>query len=769
MINEMICRIKDPIERAKGKGQKVKNTMPLRLRERKIAGMSVNLLSIIYLFLLPSQSILAQDYLWPTNASEYLSSSFCEYRPGHYHAAIDIKTWNTEGYPCYAVEDGYVKRIRVSPFGYGKVIYIQLKDGNTAIYAHLQKFTKKIDDQVRAQQFENEKYRLNWWPNNIEVKKGDIIAYSGRTGIGVPHLHFEIRNKDDNPINPQKFYSQINDHIRPRLKALAILPLSKEAKTNGSYLPFRVPVKHIKDDIYVIKRPLYVEGKVGLAIKGYDQADDVHNKYGFYQSTLEINGVKSFQITYDELDYATTAHINTELYYPWLVSKRERFNKLYLESYNPLPFYNRMLESDGTINVDQEAVTFTITIIDYKNNRSVISGELLPAKLNTINILEGRKEKNWIYLEFKAPKISDLKFYIAQNSNNWESAKYFEIMEGQISVPGDPIKARISLEDSLITKVKIVVNKNLIEVINFGPNVVPDEFEYKIHSQGKYLVVEAPESISEDGISLAPENVPLKKSLHPGRGMEILIPAEDISGKPSALMILADSSHFWSEDLDYQSLLPGTNSTNSWFDSSLIITSQMGSVLDTTLITAHVLESDTVLSEFPIASKIFKISPNNFPIFKSLSIQIKADSLPHWGNWAVYKTNGIDRLSYMPSKIDSNGMKFHIKTSSLGKFVIASDTVSPEIIVNSPRNGFVYKKTPKIRLDIRDTISGVGNEDNINLLMDGNYVLQEWDPEEDLLTGIVERDLAKGNHVFTVSVRDRAGNIAREAVYFKIE
>ncbi len=769
--------MKNREEKANGKRQKVKNFVSLRHPPQAKAGLCVKkkhspiyylpLLLILNFFIY--DETVAQNYLWPTNASEYLSSSFCEYRPGHYHSAIDIKTWNTEGYPCYAVEDGYVKRIRVSPFGYGKVIYVQLNDGNTAVYAHLQKFTKKIDEQVRAMQFENEKYRLNWWPKNLKVKKGEIIAYSGRTGIGVPHLHFEIRNKNDNPVNPQQYYTKIKDHIRPRLHALAIIPLSKQTTINGSFLPISVPVYHLKDDVFIIKKPVYVKGRVGLAIKGYDQADDVHNKYGFYQSTLEIEGEKSFQITYDELDFSTTEHINTEIYYPWLVSRKERFNKLYLEPYNPLPFYDRSLGSDGSIEVDHEPVNFTISVKDYKNNRSLISAELMPAKGNSINIIKARKKETWVYLDFTAPKLHDLKFFILNRKNKWTAVNYFEILEGQLNNPGGLIKVRVNIEDSVINKLKINVNKNIEQIINLGARDIEEDFEYKIHSQGKYLIVEAPESVSADNISLVPENLPLKMVFRPGIGTEILIPASYIAGRPSALMILADSSSFWSKDLDYQSLLPGKTSTSSWFDSSLVITYYAGSVLDTSLITARILESDTVLSEYPLASNIFEISPNNFPIFESLLIRIKADSLPTWGNWAVYRTNGIDRLSYLSSKIDTSKMEFFVRTSSIGKFVIAADTVSPEILIKSPRSGVTYRKTPKILLDIRDNISGVGNEDNISLLMDGNYVLQEWDPEEDILTGIVEKDLLKGNHIFTVSVRDRVGNVTRQAVYFNIE
>ena len=137
--------------------------------------------------------LFSQYYLWPTNASNYLTSSFCEYRPGHYHSAIDIKTWNKEGYPIYAVEDGMIYRILVSPYGYGKGIYLKLKDGNFAVYGHLQKFTRTLDKQIREKQLANQKYRLNWYPKNMLIKKGEIIGYTGSTGIGTPHLHFEIR------------------------------------------------------------------------------------------------------------------------------------------------------------------------------------------------------------------------------------------------------------------------------------------------------------------------------------------------------------------------------------------------------------------------------------------------------------------------------------------------------------------------------------------------------------------------------------------------
>ena len=46
-----------------------------------------------------SLSLIAQPtgYIWPTDASPYLTSTFAETRSTHFHSGIDIKTWGREG------------------------------------------------------------------------------------------------------------------------------------------------------------------------------------------------------------------------------------------------------------------------------------------------------------------------------------------------------------------------------------------------------------------------------------------------------------------------------------------------------------------------------------------------------------------------------------------------------------------------------------------------------------------------------------------------
>lgn len=719
----------------------------------------------IFLFLLTiTLSGYAQSYLWPTNASNSMSSSFCEYREGHYHSAIDIKTWNTEGYPCYAIDDGTIKRIRLSPFGYGKVLYLQLNDGNIAVYAHLQKFTKKIDDQIRKMQFADQKYRVDWWPKDLKVKKGDILAYTGRTGIGVPHLHFEIRNSNDNPVNPLKYYQQVKDHIRPKLQKLIIVPLSTDARINDNYLARSFDIKHIKGGIYVIKEPIYIRGRVGLAVKGYDMADKVYNKYGFYKTIVENRGEPVFKIEYKELDFSTTQHIDTEIYFPFWAENRQVYHKLYIEKFNPLRFYDRTLGNDGSFIMKDEPIPFTITVEDFHRNRSVVSGELLPVK-QEFKLINVSKTDNLAFLEFSSPPIKKIQFFREDSLQSWKPINYFEVVEGHIGQSEKGLVVKLDLEDSDVSRLRIEINDRIRHSIRLNGSGEQIEMSNSVDYLGKKLVLNL-RGINNNWFLNQLSDLP--HIIESDDLTQVVVTADWILNKHTESVGNPDKINTLFNFENFRILYPDQMTTCSWFDSTLILTSKSNALNDTTIISADFVIPDTTMKDFPVVGNVFQVWPGNFPVFRSFQISILADSLPSWGKWAIYKTNGKDKFSYLSTQIDSASLVLSARTSSLGEFIVASDTVSPEINILNPASNKIYTKMPTIKVDLGDSMSGIGDEENISLSMDGDFVLPEWDPEEKVLVGILENKLIPGKHVFTVSVRDRAGNIAREAVYFQI-
>lgn len=75
------------------------------------------------------------SYLFPIGPGipNTLSGTMGELRATHFHAGIDIRTNNMVGLPVVAVQDGFVSRVVMSSFGYGKVIYLTHTDGMTSV------------------------------------------------------------------------------------------------------------------------------------------------------------------------------------------------------------------------------------------------------------------------------------------------------------------------------------------------------------------------------------------------------------------------------------------------------------------------------------------------------------------------------------------------------------------------------------------------------------------------------------------------------------
>lgn len=114
-----------------------------------------------------------------------------------FHPGIDLKA--NIGTPIYAPASGVVEFSGYSDNGYGYNVILLHNFGFKSVFAHM---TRK--DVVRAGDF---------------VNKGDLIGYSGNTGLSTgPHLHYEVRfiNKTLEPLyflnlqrkNMNEFFNQ---------------------------------------------------------------------------------------------------------------------------------------------------------------------------------------------------------------------------------------------------------------------------------------------------------------------------------------------------------------------------------------------------------------------------------------------------------------------------------------------------------------------------------------------------------------------------------
>ena len=122
-----------------------------------------------------------EDFIWPIDGGGRIdiSSQFGE--RNNRHEGIDIPI--AKGTLIVASQDGRVVRCAFDG-GHGNSILIAHRNNFYTRYSHNSEILVKTGD---------------------EVKKGQIIAFSGSTGNSTgPHLHFEIRFNDI-PLNPLDF------------------------------------------------------------------------------------------------------------------------------------------------------------------------------------------------------------------------------------------------------------------------------------------------------------------------------------------------------------------------------------------------------------------------------------------------------------------------------------------------------------------------------------------------------------------------------------
>lgn len=334
---------------------------------------------IFFLFLfstfINAQDIYPQDYFAPPLEGEtILAGTFGELRSNHFHSGLDIKTKQREGLKVHAAASGYVSRIKIAHFGYGKALYITHPNGYTTVYAHLQRFSDKIESFIKKKQYEQESFEIEVFPTNNELilTKGEVIAYSGNTGSsGGPHLHYEIRDNLERPINPLLFGIKVKDSKKPIVRSIYAYPINELSHVNNSNLKQKLRLIPLQNGDYKVE-DIKAHGKIGFAINTIDRQDLAANKNGVYKIETALNGMPNFTINFKRFSFDETKHLNRLIDYPHYSEEKERLQKLFLDTNNPLSMYENLVDDGYVMIYDSIASLYKIKVEDFEGNTTII-------------------------------------------------------------------------------------------------------------------------------------------------------------------------------------------------------------------------------------------------------------------------------------------------------------------------------------------------------------------------------------------------------------
>ncbi len=743
----------------------------------------------LVLALLGFCSLFSQDYYWPIESGQTFSSNFGEFRGDHFHMGLDLKTDRT-GYPVYAVEDGYISRMVANFVGYGKALYLTTEKGYTAVYAHLNRFAPFLEQILRKQQGKKQSYLVNTYfrPGNFTVKKGDLIGYSGDTGYSfAPHLHFEIRNAKEQPLNPLTHGFQVPDLIPPIPFEMAIIPLSPNTWINGSTLPQILPFLRDKKGRYSLPDTVNGSGTFGLALRAVDRIQGVPNKYQIYQVTVSVDQQPVYSLTFDSLDYDESNSVRIVQDYRLKRLNLGAFIRLYRRKHLPQTTINRDSPT-GILSLTPGYHYLEIDVEDAAGNRSLCTGTLfIQPPIEIALQTRGETTTGFTYL------LKPVRTKFPLKSVTVYSFTLFGYADAQVTI----LQQETTPEGLRITLPRKEVQNRLLQFLGVnilgghskpihwsGPlnriSTTKPEVDLEIRQiEGNvYLQVETKPFTSsplllklQKGSRIVPI---LLEQVQPTVYLSPALTPSTIAGTDQVITLFSDDLD-WETRFKFNPQLAVPNTLTTVFSNDRLCSAQIlpTSLYESTLMWIEVVDNPAPAEGGTLLSRAYQLQPFDVPLRDTLRVGIRyKEAYRDLEHLALYYYDADDGWTYIPSHNSRSRRVLTGALSSMEAVAILQDSTPPTFTGFFPGDGgrYSFSDVRRLWVQVKDDLSSIDpRESTLTLTLDGVALLLAYQPVRKELSYNLVEPLSSGVHTMTATVRDKAGNSATRTIQFTID
>ena len=697
------------------------------------------------------------DYAWPTDAGRIVTSTFGEYRRTHFHAGIDISSGDASGYGVFASRSGYVSRIRISPVGYGKILYIRHPDGFTTTYAHLEKFAPAIDARAALEQRTLGGYPVDiaCAPQEFPVRKGDLVGLTGQTGAASPHLHFEIRDQEGNPVNP--FLApllRVADEIPPSIKRIAVSPLSPDATVDGENTPRIYRAETVRGNSVHLPVPIVITGEAGLAVEARDRIPGSRFRNGVYTRTLFIDGVPVYAARIDRTPWNEAHEIDLCFERSLPGSGGGRLAKLYMDSPNHLPFYTPRTPRAGIIDCDSYAQgphTFRILCADFSGNSAEVTGTLV---MSRVPAGSAERSGDGIALHLFAPEeVAKIRLASRTSAGSWSGRDWPAPAGGfspSLVLPlagGRTAPATFTLENRWGTRspAKLIAGPSpggSAPSIHLTCEAEEEFVRVRITASGD---LPSPPSVTVDEGTRRSQVV--VEAAGPAEFSGWFRPREEFTGTRRIMAEASSASGraFDSAAIDLQPVLPGTSGVIAADGGRLLIRYDSLSVLKPLFLRIGKSPGDE--------GSVYTLEPEGAVLGSGLTATIRPGSAGghrglfcrRRGSWQFIGSGGNGEEQACTGSV----------SGTLGEVTLLADSTPPAVVGMSVAHR--GRQEPEIIVRFRDERSGV-EYDGLKMYIDGNLVIPEIDGRRRRAVYRSAGLLGRGPHQMTMHLTDRIGN-----------
>lgn len=725
-----------------------------------------------------------------------LSSGFGDHRSFHFHSGIDIPTQKKTGYEVLAPQSGWVYRIYASWWGYGKALYLRLEDGRLALFGHLSDFSAEIKNLVRQKQLESQSYFLDFFPeeNQIQVRKGEVVGYSGESGTGAPHLHFELRDEKNQPLNPLTHGFPLEDGIPPVIDRIALRPLGINSLVNGRDEVVILPL--ISDSVtesYTVRDAPVVSGRIGLELKAYDP--NGRRRLGIYKSSVYLNDQLIFSCAYDTFNFGSTWMVELDRDFQLLRQGKGHFYKLYVDSGNALNLYPALGPDKGVIDTERY---YSLSQENYASGGHRI-------KIRVEDAFGNLSQAHFFVIFDRKPEINITQ--VVQNEQ------------------GVQIKGKV-IDDDRFSKIEIGTSP--LDELRWMQKTMVNAAEgndFELQENTKKPTVIRLEAVDDLGLESDPQYLVLnpdqsRNRSRPGEmNLDIDFSFEDgflilalgfgsiLREKPQLYLKVGgfQFSPLFVRQIDersYQAVYPfsqvkakevllETRCKSISGDSATLVKKIPLSIASALFaggassedgMAKIKMDSGTIYRPVELSIKkirsrrttrqkgdIYSFEPKDVPFAKHawISLSYKEANCPP-ARLALYEYENKS-WRFVGKELDSQAKTLSGKVRYLSTYALMEDKKAPKVKIVYPRKGRKIKnRLPQIHAQIWDDLSGFGSEEAITVTIDGMWVIPEYDPEKGVLKTIPSKPLSYGWHTLRIEAEDQVQNRSLVERKFKV-
>ncbi len=729
---------------------------------------------------------------WPLKSTIDLSSGFGDYRDGHFHFGLDLRTDGVIGKPVFAPADGYVWRVRTSYTGYGKALYIHGDDGSIYVMAHLSEFYTPVDQLVKTNQVATERYYVDLSPpaDSLRVKKGELVAYSGQTGVGAPHLHFERRD-GDTPLNPLTHGFNLPDKTRPTFERLAFqMTDDHSVLANGRREMFYDVVDHGKGR-FGIDTVLYFNRPFGLLADCFDRMRPGGMKQAVYRLSLYIDDGLRYRSVFDSVDFKTGDAVGLEYDYVEAVNNHKSVRRLFDQYGNT---YVGSGAADprrgvfGSANETPGVHKARIEAEDAFGNKSSLTFTFVWGPRDRFlfgldSLVRGIADTNVFYLSSREnlkpydPDSVEVFLNIAKNWGRTPSCTTTLHDDGTLTVltvgnlspltilravlypkAGGVIEDVIfnGINDSATPKARIVhevVEDGMLVLLDCAGSAAADS-RLELYHGDTLLGIEYPEFLNaKTYICYVPPRPQYRR-------IDVLKAV--FSRDTSDTYGYTDSVNVAGVGFDRDELVP--------IDKSVALRLSRDDFF-----APRFVELEAV----PVGNRaVLGLNSNAYRIYPPAFVTRKPFDIIYDIPIKMPETNRKSGLCWLDETnnkwvwLDNTFSNDTLTAGSIGGgyFAAVFDYEAPRISDLTIHDGYTYGNVrPAINFVIEDTLSGIEDDRSIVVKVDNVWLIPEYEPETGLVRTRPLEPLEPGRHHLGIQITDRAGNTTEQYLNFVVK